>query len=105
MNGFLIPANSKKSMLIFGIFETIDLIIFLSGVGATLILLLVMSADTIAKVVIVLTPAAITAFLIMPVPNYHNMRVIIKELWEFYTNRQKFIWKGWCAKDGEDTKK
>lgn len=105
MNGFLIPANSKKSMLIFGIFETLDLIIFLSGVGATLILLLIMSADTIAKVIIVLTPVAIAAFLIMPVPNYHNMRVIIKELWEFYTNRQKFIWKGWCAKDGEDTKK
>ena len=105
MNGFLIPANSKKSMLIFGIFETIDLIIFLSGVGATLILLLVMSADTIAKVIIVLTPVAIAAFLIMPVPNYHNMRVIIRELWVFYTTRQKFIWKGWCAKDGYDDKK
>ena len=105
MNGFLIPANSKKSMLIFGIFETIDLIIFLSGVGATLILLLVMSADTIAKVIIVLTPVAIAAFLIMPVPNYHNMRVIIRELWVFYATRQKFIWKGWCAKDGYDDKK
>ena len=105
MNGFLIPANSKKSMLIFGIFETIDLIIFLSGVGATLIMLLIMSADTIAKVIIVLTPVAIAAFLIMPVPNYHNMRVIIRELWVFYTTRQKFIWKGWCAKDGYDDKK
>ena len=105
MNGFLIPANSKKSMLIFGIFETIDLIIFLSGVGATLILLLIISADTIAKVLVVLTPVAIAAFLIMPVPNYHNMRVIIRELWEFYTTRQKFIWKGWCVKDGEDSKK
>jgi hypothetical protein len=105
MNGFLIPANSKKSMLLFGLFETIDLIIFLSGVGATLILLLIMSADTIAKVIIVLVPVAVAAFLIMPVPNYHNMRVIIRELWVFYTTRQKFIWKGWCAKDGEDTKK
>ena len=105
MNGFLIPANSKKSMLIFGIFETLDLIIFLSGVGATLILLLIMSADTIAKVIIVLTPVAIAAFLIMPVPNYHNIRVIIRELWVFYTTRQRFVWKGWCVTDGEDSKK
>ena len=28
---------------------------------------------------VVLTPLAVGAFLIMPVPNYHNMRVIIRE--------------------------
>ena len=105
MNGYLIPANSKKSMLIFGIFETIDLIIFLSGVGATLLLLLIISADTLVKVIIVLTPAVVGAFLIMPVPNYHNMRVVIQEIWQFYTTRQQFIWKGWCVQDGEQDKK
>ena len=104
MNGFLIPANSKKSMLIFGMFEMIDLIIFLSGVGATLLLLLIISADTLPKVIIVLLPAIVAAFLVIPVPNYHNMRIVISEIWQFYTTRQQFIWKGWCA-NGEDSKK
>lgn len=104
MNGFLIPANSKKSMLIFGMFEMIDLIIFLSGVGATLLLLLIISADTLPKVIIVLLPAIVAAFLVIPVPNYHNMRIVISEIWQFYTNRQQFIWKGWCA-NGKDSEK
>ena len=105
MNGFLIPANSKKSMLIFGIFEVVDLIIFGSGVAATLILLLILSADTMAKVVIVLLPALVCSFLVVPIPNYHNMRVVISEAWRFYTTRQQFIWKGWCVTDEIDTKK
>ena len=105
MNGFLIPANSKKSMLIFGIFQPIDLAIFLSGAGATLLLLLILSADTLLKVIIVLTPALVTTALILPIPNYHNLRIVIGEMWNFYTTRQQFIWKGWCAQDGEDSKK
>ena len=105
MNGFLIPANTKRSMLIFGLFQTIDLIIFSSGVGATLLLLLIVSADTIAKVIIVLLPVLVCGFLVIPVPNYHNMRVVITEVWNFYTTRQQFIWKGWCVQDGEDDKK
>lgn len=40
MNNYLIPANSKKSQLILGFFTPIDLILFGSGVGITLILLL-----------------------------------------------------------------
>ncbi len=105
MNGFLIPANSKKSMLIFGLFQTIDLIIFGSGIAATLILLLILSADTLTKVVIVLIPALVCSFLVVPIPNYHNMRVVISEAWNFYTSRQQFIWKGWCVTDEQDTKK
>ena len=105
MNGFLIPANSKKSMLIFGIFQAIDLIIFGSGIAATLILLLLLSADTLIKVVIVLIPALVCSFLVVPIPNYHNMRVVISETWNFYTSRQQFIWKGWCVTNEQDTKK
>ncbi len=37
---YLIPANSKKSEMILGMFTTVDLILFLSGIGLTLILLL-----------------------------------------------------------------
>lgn len=104
MNGYLIPANSKRSMLIFGIFQTIDLIIFLSGVGVTLLLLLMIPADTITNVIIVLLPVLLASFLVVPVPNYHNMRIIIGEVWNFYTTRQQFIWKGWCVKDGSEQK-
>ena len=40
-NNFLIPANSKKSMLIFGLFNKFDLILFSCGISATLLLLLI----------------------------------------------------------------
>lgn len=105
MNGFLIPANSKRSMLIFGIFQPIDLGIFAGGVIGTLILLLALQADTLIKVIIVLMPILVCGFLVIPVPNYHNMRVVISELWTFYTTRQQFVWKGWCVLDGENNKK
>ena len=37
---FLVPANSKRSALIFGFFKPVDLIIFGVGTGLSLILLL-----------------------------------------------------------------
>lgn len=96
---FLIPANSKKSMLIFGVFETFDLILFGVGVGATILLLLIIAPSSLLTAVIDLLPAVICGFLVLPVPNYHNIRVVIQEVYRFYTTRQKFIWKGWCVKD------
>lgn len=96
---FLIPANSKKSMLIFGVFTTFDLILFASGIGVTIILLLIISPNTLVTAVIDLLPAVICGFLVLPVPNYHNIRIIIQEAYKFFTSRQKFIWKGWCVKD------
>ena len=105
MNGnYLIPANSKKSMLIFGLFDKIDLWIFGTGVITTLLLLVAIKAETMLQVIIVLTPLLVSAFLVMPVPNYHNMRIVITELWQFYTTRQQYVWKGWCAKDGSSEK-
>ena len=52
-------------------------------------------------VILVLAPALITAFLVMPVPYYHNMLNIIVELYEYLTNRQTYRWKGWCWRDGK----
>lgn len=96
---FLIPANSKKSMLIFSVFTMTDLIIFGSGIGVTILLLLIVSPNTLLTAVIDLAPGVICGFLVLPVPNYHNIRVVIQELYAFYTRRQRFIWKGWCVKD------
>ena len=43
-------------------------------------------------------PAALTGFLVIPINNYHNMRVAIKEIINFYSNNRNYIWRGWCIK-------
>ena len=96
---FLIPANTKKSMLIFGLFTTFDLILFGTGIGVTVLLLMIVNPSSLLIACIDLAPAVICGFLVLPVPNYHNIRIVIQELYRFYTVREKFIWKGWCVKD------
>lgn len=96
---FLIPANSKKSMLIFGVFELFDLILFASGIGISVMLLFLVSPSSLTGAMIDIAPALICGFLVMPIPNYHNTRVLLMEVYSFYTRREKFIWKGWCVKD------
>jgi hypothetical protein len=44
--GYLIPANSKKGLLIMGMFNPVDLIIFGAGVGTTLLLLILLNPST-----------------------------------------------------------
>ena len=104
-NMYLIPANSKKSMLLFGVFNKFDLVLFLVGVGISLLLLLILPIEGLLFAILALVPGVTCAFLVFPVPNYHNIRTVIKLAWEFYTTRQKYIWRGWCYKDGEDDKK
>lgn len=105
MNSFLIPANSKKSMLIFSVFNKTDLIIFSCGIAASLLLLMALPVDKILFAIVALAPGATCAFLVLPIPNYHNVRTIIRLAYEFYTTRQKFIWKGWCVNNGDESKK
>ena len=104
-NGYLIPANAKKSMLIFGLFNVTDLIVFGCGIVATLILLFALPIEQLTFAIIALAPALITGFLVFPIPNYHNTLTFLKSLYQFLTNRQKFIWKGWCCRDGEEEQK
>ena len=96
---YLIPANSKKSLLIFSMFTWFDLILFGSGLAITILLLMILSPTSIWLAIIDLLPAVTTAFLVMPIPNYHNTLTLIKDLYTFFTTRQKFIWKGWCVSD------
>ena len=96
-NNYLIPANSKKSMLILGLFHTTDLIIFGSGVVATLILMFTnMQNTSLVAAIIVLAPALICSFLVIPLPNQHNVRTFIKNIYTYYSNRRTYYWKGWC---------
>lgn len=96
MNNYLIPANSKKSLLIFGLFTTIDLIIFGVGVGLSLILLPTLDLSNTINVVIALFPGLTASMLVFPIPNYHNVMTFLTSMWFFYTERQNFIWRGWC---------
>lgn len=106
MNEYLIPANSKKSMLYFGLFNKFDLLLFGSGIGISLLLLAILPVSKLLWAIIALLPGVVTGVLVIPIPNYHNIRTIIKLAYDFYTTRQKFIWKGWCFTDGdEDSKK
>ena len=102
---FLIPANSKKSLMIFGLFTSFELILFSCAIAISLFLLIVLPVEQLLFAIIALSPACIIGFLLMPVPHYHNVLTVLKSCWEFYTTRQKFIWKGWCFNDGEEKEK
>ena len=98
---YLIPANSKKSLLIFNAFTWPDLIILIAGMVTSLIMLLVLPVNQIAYALIAIAPGGICGFLVFPIPNYHNIITIIRSIMSFYTTNQKLVWKGWCFLDGE----
>ena len=99
MGQFLIPANSKKSMLIFGLFNKLDLIIFLIGVGISILLLMIFPVESLFFAILALSPGVICSVLVIPIPNYHNVMVLIREVINFYYNRRNYKWRGWCYKD------
>ena len=96
---YLIPANSKKSQLILGFFTGVDLILFGSGVGITLVLLLLIQSANVGVMLLILAPALITGFLVLPVPNYHNVLQFIVNIYSFFSGQRKYKWKGWCISD------
>ena len=71
-NNYLIPANSKKSQLILGFFTGVDLALFGSGVALTLILLILIQGASIGVMILILCPALLTGFLVMPIQHYHK---------------------------------
>ena len=105
MNNYLIPANTKKGQLILGIFRKSDLILFISGVMATIIMLAFMPLSSTWVTIGILSPAVICAFLVMPIPYYHNMLTVIVDLYDFVTTNHVYKWKGWCRGDESNRKK
>jgi len=97
-DNFLVPANAKKGTLIFNMFRKIDLIIFACGVGISLFLLAFTNStsDSIWILILKIIPAGISALLVLPIPNYHNTLCAIQSIIAFYTERRRFLWKGWC---------
>ena len=105
MNQYLIPANSNRGKLIFGFFRPVDLIVFGIGIFITFILLLIFQNDmsNLATALGVLSPALITGFLVLPVPNQHNVMVVIGNVYNFFfVDRRRYVWKGWCCLDGKE---
>ena len=108
MNGYLIPANSKRGTLIFNIFRPIDLGIFIGGITISLIALAIVPSTNIIAVIIALLPVCICGLLVVPMPNYHNVLCAITSIYKFYTERRRYVWKGWCFYEqfkSNDTKK
>ncbi len=96
---YLIPANSKKQSLMFGFMTPVDLTIAIIGACVTFILLMIFQPKTLGLGILVVLPALVASFLVFPIPNYHNVRILIKEIYLFYfVNRRKYIWRGWCYK-------
>ena len=102
---YLIPANTKSGKLILGYFKPFDLILLGTGVLISLVMLMTFPMSSNWQVIIVVLPGLICAFLVIPIPNYHNILTIIIEGYNFFTNRRNYIWKGWCVKDVEDIPK
>lgn len=102
MGQFLIPANSKRSMLIFGVFRPIDFVIVLVGMGVSLLAFLVIDTSNSILVMLALIPGLFSGFLVFPIPNYHNTLTIIMSSISFFTNRRDYVWRGWCFSDGKD---
>ncbi len=99
-NQYLIPANSKNGRLIMGIFLPIDLVIFVVGLAITFVALLLSSEFNLGTVgsILSIVPVGIAGILVFPFPNYHNVRVALGEIINFYSNNRNYVWRGWCIK-------
>lgn len=95
-NNYLIPANTKKSQLILGFFTPTDLIIFVVGCVWSFIMLILVNSLSLPILILIMLPALIATFLVMPVPHYHNVLQLLTNIFNFYTNRRQYYWRGWC---------
>lgn len=95
---YIIPANSKKSQLIFNVFRPIDLFgILLPGALLTVLFLFIFPGDSISAIVIKLAPVSLALFLVMPIPFYHNVLVYLREVYLYFNSQRRYYWRGWCA--------
>lgn len=108
MNQYLIPANTKRSQLIAGLFTMTDVWIVIGASIISLILMLGIPGDQLYILVIKLLPLATGLLLVVPIPNYHNVLTFIREALLFIFGEKEYVWKGWCATSeahGSETRK
>ena len=97
MNGYLVPANTKKSMLIFGMLRGIDAFILAAGIIISVGLLLAVNNAGTVFTLLACIPMVVALILVLPIPNYHNTLVALQSIMRFYNERRNYIWKGWCV--------
>ena len=96
--GSLVPANTKRSTLILGMFRLVpDVVIATSGTAVTVFMLAVFSNSGTLALLMCLIPMLICVVLVLPIPNYHNTLCAIQSILGFYQGRRKYIWRGWCV--------
>lgn len=99
-NTYLIPANSKKSMLYFSLFNKTDLVILIVGICVTFVCLLLFNEVESTMVKFMCAVPALTAILLVsPLPYYHNVRTLLANIYTYYARRKNYFWRGWCIKD------
>ena len=99
-NQYLIAANTKNGQLIFGMFKWVDVIILGSGIITSLLLFVIFQPSQLLLTIIILLPLLVCGTLVIPIPNYHNVLCILKNIYNFYfVDDNRLRWKGWCAKD------
>ena len=99
MNIFIIPANSKSGKLIFSLFTPFDLILVSSGLIISILSIMIFGANSLQSLIMCLLPGIICVALVIPVPNYHNTFVVLKDLIEFFYKRRNYKWEGWRTSD------
>lgn len=102
MGQYLIPANSKRSMMILGMFTPVDLTIFGIGAGITALLMMFINPETVSDVVVILTPLIFSSVMVLPVPNHRNIWQLTANIYKYFSNRRTYYWRGWCMLYGEE---
>ncbi len=105
MNNYLIPANSKRSMLIFGMFRPIDLAIFITGGVGTFLLIFINNPQDLTDIFIDLLPLIVCTTMVIPIPNQHNFWTLTVNAYSFITKQRDYRWRGWCRNYGEEDEK
>ena len=99
MNLYIIPANANAGKLIFNLFTKFDLILVSTGTIITILAVTIFQPGSFQALIFCLLPLLIGALLVIPIPHYHNVYVVLKELIEFFYKRRNYKWEGWCTRD------
>ena len=100
-NIYIIPANSKSGKLIFNIFRPFDLILASVSLVVSVLLILIIAPKTLQGTIMCLSPGIVCGLLVIPIPNYHNVLVVIQEMIRFFSGRRNYKWEGWSVKNDE----
>ncbi|MCR5787841.1 MAG: hypothetical protein K6G37_02000 [Bacilli bacterium] len=62
---------------------------------------MMVDTSSLPAMIMIITPALLSAFLVMPVPYYHNILQLIRNIVNFLLGRRRYYWKGWCVTSEE----